>query len=144
MQASAADTTLSWIQASQYPYLKMEVYLKDDSLRSPPQVDRLQVYYEDVPECAVNPNRQFSFHVNPISEGDTARLSVAIDNIGHKSMDSLNIDFYLFDSNRIRHHVKSVKLDSLRVGETVLAKVESIRSMQHISRNNITLTTSSK
>ena len=124
MQTNSFDTTLSWISASQYPYLKLEVYLQDDSLRTPPQMDKWQIYYEEVPECAINANNHFSFHSNTISEGDTIRMSVAIDNIGNKPMDSLAVDFYMFDNNRVRHNVKSVKLDSLRVGQSLLANVE--------------------
>jgi flagellar hook assembly protein FlgD len=77
-----------------------------------------------VPECALNANKHFSFHGNPIAEGDTIRMSIAIDNIANKPMDSLSVDFYMYDKNRIRHAVKSVKLDSLRAGESILANVE--------------------
>ena len=124
IQKESFDTTLNWISASQYPYLKMEVYLKDDSIRTPPQLDKWQIYFDEVPECAINANRNFSFHGNPISEGDTARLSIAIDNLAYKPMDSLYVDFYLYDNNRVRHNIKTVKMDSLRVGESLLASIE--------------------
>ncbi len=124
MTSTSFDTTLSWISASQYPYLKLEVSLKDDSLRSPAQMDKWQIYYDQAPECAINPNNHFSFHGTPMSEGDTIRMSVAIDNISDKPMDSLSVDFYMYDNNRVRHNVKSLKLDSLRVGQSLLASVE--------------------
>ncbi len=124
MQTSSSDTTLSWISATQYPYLRLEAYVKDDSLRTPPQLDKWQVYYEEVPECAVNANRNFSFHASPMAEGDTLRMSIAIDNIANKPMDSLAVDFYMYDNNRIRHNLKSLKLDSLRVNQSLLANVE--------------------
>ncbi len=124
MQTNSSDTTLNWISASQYPYLKLEVYLQDDSLRTPPQMDKWQIYFDEAPECAINANNHFSFHGNPISEGDTIRMSVAIENIANKPMDSLTVDFYMYDNNRVRHNVKSLKLDSLRVGQSLLANVE--------------------
>ncbi|MCX6291286.1 MAG: C25 family cysteine peptidase [Bacteroidetes bacterium] len=124
MQTNSFDTTLSWIPASQYPYLKMEVFLKDETLRTPPHMDKWQIYFDESPECAVNANNHFSFHGSPMAEGDTIRMSIAIDNIANKPLDSLTVDFYMYDHNRIRHNIKSVKLDSLRVGQSLLANVE--------------------
>ena len=137
IQTTSFDTTLNWISAAQYPYLKMEVYLKDDALRTPPQMDKWQIYYEEVPECAVNANHNFSFHGSPISEGDTARLSIAIDNIANKPMDSLTVDFYLFDNNRVRHNLKSIKMDSLRVGQSLLATIEMDTTLGFSGNNSL-------
>ena len=120
---NTSDTTLSWIPASQYPYIRLQAYLKDDSLRTPPQMDKWQVYYTDVPEAALNANRLFSFHSDPLHEGDTLRVQVAIDNISNYPMDSLYVDFYLYDNNRIRRTLKSEKMDSLRVNQFLVADV---------------------
>jgi len=123
IQPTTTDTTLSWISAGTWPYLRLQAYLKDDSLRTPPQMDKWQVYYTDVPEAALNANRSFLFHANPLSEGDTLRLQVAIDNIGDLPMDSLGVDFYMYDNNRVRRNLKSAKLDSLRVNQYLIAGV---------------------
>lgn len=118
-----ADYSLASIQATTYPYLKLVAYLRDDSLRTPPQLDRWQIYYKGVPEAALNPNRLFTFHDYTMEEGDTVRMKVAIDNISDLPMDSLNVDFYLYDNNRVRHNITSIKLDSLRVGQFITANV---------------------
>ncbi len=123
IQTNTPDYSLSSISASQYPYLKLKAYEQDLPLRTPPQMDRWQIYYDEVPECALNANRHYSFYNNPISEGDTIRMSIAIDNIGNLPMDSLGMSFYMYDRNRARHDIKTYKLDSLRTGQSLIASV---------------------
>lgn len=120
---SGKDTTLNWISANDYPYLKLETYTRDDSIRTPGQMKYWRIYYDDVPECAINPNRSFSFYNNPILEGDTIRLSIAIDNISDLHMDSLAVSFFLYDNYRRRYNLPIVKLDSLRSGQSLIASV---------------------
>jgi hypothetical protein len=117
------DSVLTSFSATQYPYLKLEEYVEDDSLRTPPQTDRWQIYYDEAPECALNPSRQFSFYNNPIAEGDTIKMSMAIDNVGNLPMDSLEVSWYLYDRDRVRHNLLTRKLDSLRVGQTIDAAI---------------------
>src|SRR5437764_1116297 len=119
--AETIDTTLAWIPAKTYPQLKLEVFMEDDSLRTPPQMDKWQIYFDEVPECALNANRHFLFYRNPLQEGDTLRMSMAIDNIGDLPMDSLAVSFYMYDKQHKRHDVKTYKLDSLRVGKSLTA-----------------------
>lgn len=121
LQISTYDTSLSWINAQQYPYLKLQSYLRDDSLLTPPQMNRWQIYYDEVPECALNQNRDFSFYNNPLFEGDTMRVRIAIDNLTDIPMDSLRVKFYLFDGQNLRHDFKNAKVDSLRPNQYLIA-----------------------
>ncbi len=117
------DTTLNWISAIDYPYIRLQSYLQDYTLNTPPQMDYWRIYYDEAPECALNPNRTFSFYNNPIQEGDTVRLSIAIDNIGNIPMDSLGVSFFLYDNNRRRYEIKNYKLDSLRSSQSLIASI---------------------
>lgn len=117
------DTTLGWLNATQYPYLRIQGYTQDDAARTPSQFKYWRIYYDEVPECAVNPNRTFSFYKDPLQEGDTLRMSIAIDNIGNLPMDSLDVNFFLYDNNRQRHDLKNFRLDSLRVNQSLLASL---------------------
>jgi hypothetical protein len=121
IQVPVYDTTLSWIDANLYPYIKIEAYQQDDSLRTPPQMQRWQIYYQDVPEAALNANRSYVFYNNPLNEGDTVKIKIAVDNAGDLAMDSLNMLFYVYDSNGQRHNIKEYKTDSLRTNQFVEA-----------------------
>ncbi|REK06626.1 MAG: hypothetical protein DWQ44_10080 [Bacteroidetes bacterium] len=120
---SGIDTSLSWISASQYAYIRLQAFTQDDDARTPAQMQYWRIYFDEVPECALNPSRTFVFHSDPLDEGDTLRLSVAIDNVGILPMDSLAVKFYLYDNNRNRRDLKLLKLDSLRVGQSLTASL---------------------
>jgi len=121
--STGKDTSLAWISASTYKYLKLQTFTQDDSLRSPAQMKYWRVYYDDVPECALNPNRSFYFYKDPLQEGDTIRVQMAVDNLGNLPMDSLHMKFYLYDNNRVRHDFPVAKMDSLRVGQYLIANL---------------------
>jgi hypothetical protein len=86
-------------------------------------MDYWRIYYDEVPECAINPNRTFSFYNNPLQEGDTLRMSIAIDNVGNLPMDSLGVSFFLYDNNRRRHDLINYKLDSLHSNQFLTASI---------------------
>jgi hypothetical protein len=123
LSSTVTDSSLSWINALQYPYLKLDAFVQDDSLRTPPQMNKWQIFYDEVPECALNPARQYSFYKDPIAEGDTIKMNIAIDNVGNLPMDSLEVSWYLYDRNRVRHNLKTSRLDSLRVGQSLSANI---------------------
>ncbi len=118
------DTSLSWINASQYPFLQLQVYLEDSLLRSPPQMNRWQIYYDGVPDVALNPSKGWSFYKDPLNGGDTLKFSSCIENISNYPMpDSLHVNFYVYDQNRIRHNLPSQTKKKLAVGDTTMASV---------------------
>ena len=57
------------INAQNYPYLKFEVALEDDSLFTPPQPDYLHVIYDELSEYAVNPSQNFYFRDDTLQKG---------------------------------------------------------------------------
>lgn len=81
------------INAAQYPYLKLQAHLTDDSLFSAPQLERWQVIHADIPEAALDPNIYFSFDRDTVQEGETIKCSIAVKNISLIDMDSLLVSF---------------------------------------------------
>lgn len=120
-----ADTAINWISAQQYPYLKLKAYLQDELLKSPPQMNRWQIYYDEVPEAALAPNKFFQPVPlqDTLQEGDNISFQMAIQNISNISMDSMLVDFYLYDKNNNRVNISSPRYDSLRVGQWIKAGV---------------------
>lgn len=87
----------SSVNASVYPYLKLQSYLSDDSLQTSPQLDRWHVTYEGVPEVALSPNIYFWFDKDTVQEGENINFSVAVKNISTYDMDSLLVKFELLN-----------------------------------------------
>ncbi|MFH1004696.1 MAG: C25 family cysteine peptidase [Bacteroidota bacterium] len=112
-----------FIDASVYPFLQLIAHVKDDSLVTPPQVKRWQIYYDGVPEAALNPSKYFSFYSPSVQQGDSIKMKVAIENIGDYNMDSLWVDFWVYDANRNKYPLPSAKLDSLRINKSLIAKI---------------------
>ncbi|MBA3971156.1 MAG: hypothetical protein H0X46_03270, partial [Bacteroidetes bacterium] len=59
----------TYAPASVYPNVRMVAYMKDDTLNTPPQLDRWQIIYTPVPEAALHPPAGY-FAKDTVQEGD--------------------------------------------------------------------------
>jgi len=85
----AQDTSLSFIDADQYPNLRLRLSTRDDSARTPTQMDYWRVLYDEVPEAALNPDIHFSFVDDTLQSGQTMTFECAVENVTEIPMDSL-------------------------------------------------------
>jgi hypothetical protein len=97
------------IDANVYPWLKLVAFMKDDSLHTPAQMDRWQVIYDGAPETALDPSFQFVLHSDTLTEGETLLFSTATHNISNYDMDSLLINYWIIDKNRVKHPLGSFR-----------------------------------
>jgi hypothetical protein len=96
----SANIYLKEVNASNYPSLRLNVYLADDSLQTVAQMDKWQVFYSPVPELAISPNLGYTMYKDSLQEGDSLRLSIAIQNVSEYSFaDSLLIAYWLEDKS---------------------------------------------
>lgn len=111
------------INAASYPYLKLQAWIKDSLNRTPAQLDYWRIYYDGTPDASLNPVKHFTFYNSTLQQGDELKISIAVENIGDYDMDSLWVDFWIYDANRNIQQKKSVKMDSLRVDSIVIPEV---------------------
>jgi hypothetical protein len=123
------------VNAQVHPIIKLEFLTSDPVSLSPAQPKKWQVYYEEIPESAVNPSKYFYLSKSKLDEGESLQMKCAIENISRVSMDSLLIKFWMEDKNRIKHPIPYALQDSLRRGDTLVASV-NVPSLGH-SGNNI-------
>lgn len=115
---------LSWIDASVYPSLELSLYLSDDSLRTPKELSRWQVVYEELPELALNPNRSASINLkDSVQEGESYVFTTVIENIGKYNMDSVQVVYWLVDNDFTIKNTTYKMLAPLAVGEYYLDSV---------------------
>ncbi len=88
------------MNAITYPYCQMIVYMKDDSMRTPAQMDRWQIMYEEVPELAIDPKSLFSFYNDTVMQGDTVKMIIAYRNISDVDADSLLVRYWVTDAQQ--------------------------------------------
>ncbi len=128
ISAGNYDVNISAIDAVLYPKIKLRAYVQDDSLFTPPQIRRWQVFHQGVPEFALNPNKFFSINRDTLQEGDDLEVKMAVENVGDLAADSLLMGYYLFDDARNRHELPYLRYKPLAVGDTaiVTAKVNTL------------------
>lgn len=137
MSGSQGETNLSpLIGSRQFTHLRLNAFIRDDSLRTPVQLDRWQVTYDQVPECALNPLEGFFFHNDTLQQGETLQLAIAIQNISELPMDSMLVAYWIQDPDRnilpIQYSRQKplapgeILLDTLQVSTTNLSGLNSI------------------
>ena len=88
-----------YADASQYPYLRLFFHTEDDSIKTPAQLKRWQITYDEAPETAINPTKGQLFYKDTLQEGDVLQFSVATENISVYDMDSILVRYWIQDKN---------------------------------------------
>lgn len=112
------------VDATTYPYMKLNAYLADNTDFTAPQLKRWQITYEDIPECALEPTIKFYFYKDTLQEGDKVKLSIAIKNISKHNMDSLLISFSVFDKNNQTTSIPYARQKPLLADSVIIAEIE--------------------
>ena len=120
----SGDTSITFADADLYPYIKLRLETKDDTLRTPAQFNFWRVIYDPVPEAAVNPNLHFAFNNDTLQQGAPGSLELAITNVSDYNMDSLLINFGIFDANNLYREIPYSRQDSLLSDESMIATIQ--------------------
>lgn len=110
---SATFNLSTVVNSSLYPYLKLNAYMRDDSVKTPMQLDRWQVYYTPYPEFAVNPLIFSQLDSTHLQEGEDVTYRVTAENVTPFSLpatDSLKVNWWVFDANNVRHDLPLQKI----------------------------------
>ena len=111
----ARDTILDRIDATQFPYLKLEMVLEDQSSTpTPPELEYWRVLYEPTYDLALAPNQQFFFHADTLQQGDQVRMELAVANLGAAASDSLMMQYTIVDAqnNELKYIERNRPLES--------------------------------
>ncbi len=107
------------IDANIYPYLKLNLFNKDDSLKTPSQLRKWQLTYEGIPETAINPPKGYYFYKDTVFEGDDIVFSIATENISDYDMDSLLVTYWHQDKNNNLQNIKTKRLKKHPSGDII-------------------------
>ncbi len=129
------DTSLSFIDANTYPYIKLRYNAYDDSLKTPPQLDYWRVLYNEVPELALNPNIEYEFIDDTLAQGETLKSTIAIENVSEIDMDSLLVNYSILKNNGSVESITYPRQAPLLANEAISSTIE--QSTISFSGNNI-------
>ena len=96
---NAKDTSIGFIDAGLYPYLKMRMYNKDVVQGKPLQLKYWMLTADDVPEGAVSPNIVGYNIADTLTVADTLQLAVPFANITKYDFDSVKVIVSITDNN---------------------------------------------
>lgn len=124
------------IGSNEYVYLKLNAFMRDDSLRTPVQLDRWQVTYDPVPEAALNPVAGLYLYNDTLQQGDSLKLAIAIQNISAYPMDSMLVAYWVMDADRNIFPVNYTRQKPLAAGE-ILYDTVSVSTLPYSGLNSI-------
>lgn len=90
-----ASQDLRSVDASQYPYLRLEWKSQDTSSRTSPNLDFWRVHHVSLPDAAFHPALGYKKSKDTINQGDIFNLEITAQNIGEEALDSLLVKFTL-------------------------------------------------
>ncbi len=111
------------IDAAVYPYLRLRLSTKDDSLRTPTQLYYWRVLYKKPPEAAINPAAVAQLNYTPnVVQGANFHLEIPLENVTEVPMDSMLTKYVLRDANlnNVTQYVRYQPLPGLQTMMLVL------------------------
>lgn len=116
----------TYVNAHQYPNIRLMAYMADNTLHTPPQLERWQVIYTPVPEAAINPLAGYSLPADTVQQGDNIRIRLPIQNISDIAFtqDSLLMTYWIEDANRVNHVLpKKLKKKPFNPSEVIIDSI---------------------
>jgi len=116
---TAQDTTLSFIDPVQYPYVQLKMYNSDFNLATPYQLKYWRINGQLMPEGAMAPNILFQMK-DTVTQGALIDFKVAFKNISAVKFDStMKLKLTITDNNNIPHTIPLAKGKILNSGDTL-------------------------
>ena len=115
----ATDTTLNFISAATYPFLKLKMLNSDSTFGTPNQLRYWRINADYVPEGAVAPNILYAMK-DTAEQGEKINFSLAFKNISEVAFDSLKVNFIITDHNNAPHPIAIAKKKALLAGDTLV------------------------
>ncbi|RYY50842.1 MAG: hypothetical protein EOO06_02725 [Chitinophagaceae bacterium] len=121
--APATDTSLSFINAQVYPYVKLKMQNKDERYITPAHLRYWRINAVLAPEGAVAPNILYQMSADTVDQGQNIEFALAFKNISPMPFDSLlKVKFTITDRNNVPHVIDLPKRKALVSGDTIIAK----------------------
>ena len=124
------------IDTTSIEYLRLQLSTNDDSARTPSQLKKWLITYEEVPETAINPKDGFLFYQDTVDEGDDIKFAVATRNISNYNMDSLLVKYWIQDKNNGFNLIKNKRLRPHPKGDVLIDTI-SFSSLGYQGLNSL-------
>ena len=117
------NTNLAEIDATKYPYLKLKYTSRDIRQQTPPQLKSWRIYYQGLPDLAVNPIVNYNKYTDTIQQGDKFTLSVGVENLSDYNADSVAVALTL-KNDKNQEVLLQKKIQPIDAGKSAIAPFE--------------------
>ncbi|MBS1605693.1 MAG: hypothetical protein JST42_23740 [Bacteroidetes bacterium] len=118
LKPSDVNLDISSISASQYPYLRLRMIVRDTLHGTPYQLKYWRLNYEPAPEGALAPN-VFLQSKDTVVRGETINFGIAFKNISPQAFDSMVLKLIITDKSNVPHVIALPKMKPLVNGDTL-------------------------
>ncbi len=122
---NSGDTTLQFINAAQYPYIRLQYNTQDDTTRTPAQLYYWRVLYKKVPEAAINPAAYFKIERDSFALGDSLSIAIALENVTELPMDSMLVNYNIRNLASGAIIDEFIRDDSLPALDTIILRYKT-------------------
>jgi hypothetical protein len=119
--APAKDTSLSFINAAQYPYLQLVMQNSDSVYATPNQLSFWRINANYVPEGAVAPNILYTMK-DTLNQGQKIAFAMAFKNISQVAFDSMQFKFAITNAGNVQDTFAIPKGKALVSGDTLVVR----------------------
>ncbi len=88
------------IDASSFPFLRLEAQTQDSIYLTAPQLEQWHVIYNPAPDALIDPTIEWTFDRDTVRKGESISVQFTTRNITENDMDSLLVRFSIKDINR--------------------------------------------
>ena len=93
------ELDLSQVDASTYPYLKLNFFATDLTSRTAPQMEYWRILYEGLPEAVLDIGAQLVYNADSLLMGEDFSFRSIATNISDVDMDSLLVEYVVTDNS---------------------------------------------
>ncbi|MEO1258403.1 MAG: C25 family cysteine peptidase [Bacteroidota bacterium] len=83
------------INADSFPFIKLEFITEDISSSTPVQLKNWNIFYDPLPDAAINPAKGYAFHADTLQEGEVLKLDYTVSPTNGLPMDSLLVEYQI-------------------------------------------------
>jgi hypothetical protein len=134
---SVNDTSLSFVDAKAYPFVKLKMLNSDPSRGTPHQLNYWRINADLPPEGAIAPNLYFKSK-DSIDVGEPYQFEVAFKNISQSRFDSVAVQLNVTDASNVSRNLSIPRLKPLASGDTLVLKY-TLDSRKYVGRNTLFL-----
>lgn len=134
---TARDTSIDFVSATAFPYLKIRMNNADTFNITPHQLNYWQLTADYVPEGAVAPNIKFSFK-DTLEAGEPLNFQIAFKNVSETAFDSLKLKLVITDRNNAPHLIDLPRKRPLVAGDSIVISY-SLDTKDYVGLNTLYL-----